>query len=165
MDARVVFPGSFDPVTNGHLDVIERALGICSHLIVAVAVNNYKHSLFTSDERVEMIKGACQQLKEKGKQVEVICFHGLLVDFMLTNNLKIIVRGLRAVSDFENEFQMATMNRSLCPDIDTIFLPAGQRTSFVSSRLIKSVACIGGDVSAYVPAHVSKMLSGKFNTP
>ncbi len=162
MDATAVFPGSYDPVTNGHLDIIERGLGLFSTLVVAIAFNPAKKPLFTVAERVEMMSHACAQFGEG--RIIVTHFDGLLVQFMTGRGYKIIVRGLRAVQDFEHEFQMAHMNRSLEPSIDTVFLPAGERASFVSSSLIKDVARLGGDVSAYCPKQVVDRLTVKFST-
>lgn len=160
MDATAVFPGSYDPVTNGHLDIIERGLGLFSTLVVAVAINPAKTPLFSVRERVEMMSHACAQFGEG--RIIVTHFEGLLAQFMIAHGYKIIVRGLRAVQDFEHEFQMALMNRSLEPSIDTVFLPAGARASFVSSSLIKDVARLGGDVSAYCPKQVVERMAGKF---
>jgi len=142
MDATAVFPGSFDPVTNGHLDIIERGLGLFPILVVAIAINPAKTPLFSVEERVVMMTQACSQFGKE--RIVVTHFDGLLVRFMNERGYKIIVRGLRAVQDFEHEVQMAHMNRSLEPTIDTVFLPAGERASFVSSSLIKHVGRLGG---------------------
>lgn len=160
MLANALFPGSFDPVTNGHLDVIERALGVFPSLVVAIAKDTAKSCLFSGDERVELMRKSCEHF---GDKISVVGFSGLLVDYMLQENLGTIVRGLRAVADYEYEVQMAQMNRHLSEKIDTLFLAAGERSSYVSSSLIKQVARLGGDVSGMVPAPVAEALKEKFS--
>ena len=147
--ARVVCPGSFDPVTNGHLDVIGRAAGLHDEVIVAVLINITKKSLFTVDERIEMLG---EVTKDYGN-VRVERFHGLLVDFCAANGINAIVKGLRAVSDFEYEMQMAQMNYRLAK-IETLFMTTNPLYSFLSSSLIKEIAKYGGDVSGLVPDSV-----------
>jgi pantetheine-phosphate adenylyltransferase len=147
--ARVVCPGSFDPVTNGHLDVIGRAAGLHDEVIVAVLINITKKSLFTVDERIEMLG---EVTKDYGN-VRVERFHGLLVDFCAANGINAIVKGLRAVSDFEYEMQMAQMNYRLAK-IETLFMTTNPLYSFLSSSLIKEIAKYGGDVSGLVPESV-----------
>ena len=147
--ARVVCPGSFDPVTNGHLDVISRAAGLYEEVIVAVLINITKKSLFTVDERVEMLSDVT---KHYGN-VRVERFHGLTVDFCTANGVNVIVKGLRAVSDFEYEMQMAQMNYRLAK-IETLFMTTNPLYSFLSSSLIKEIAKYGGDVSGLVPEQV-----------
>lgn len=152
-----VFPGSFDPVTNGHLDVINRALNIFDSLVVAVAVNDEKNPMFTLDERREMLKLSCSGIEN----IEFDIFEGLLVDEVRKHNAVAVVRGLRAVSDFETEFQMAMMNRELNPGFETLFLMPSPENSFVSSKLIKEITRFGGDVSAFVPVPVTGALRKK----
>lgn len=149
-----IYPGSFDPITNGHLDVIERAAGLFDHLIIAVANNSEKRPLFPVDERVRLIEESTRHLKS----VEVTSFRGLLVNFARERGALVVVRGLRAVTDFEYEFQMALMNRTLCDDVETVFLAAREEYTYLSSRIIKEVARLGGDVAGMVPAPVDLAL-------
>jgi pantetheine-phosphate adenylyltransferase len=158
---RAVYPGSFDPLTNGHLDLIERSLRIFDDLIVAVVTNPTKEALFSDTERVEMIREATRSL---GK-IEVVIFDGLLVDLVARMGAGAIVRGLRAVSDFEYEFQMALMNRKLREEIETVFLMPHEAYSYISSRLIKEVARYGGAVKGLVPAGVERRLVDKLARP
>jgi pantetheine-phosphate adenylyltransferase len=158
---RAVYPGSFDPLTNGHLDLIERSLRIFDELIVAVVTNPAKTSLFSEAERVEMIREATRGLGH----IEILVFEGLLVDFVTKVGARAIVRGLRAVSDFEYEFQMALMNRKLREEVETVFLMPHEAYSYISSRLIKEVAGYGGAVAGLVPAVVEKRLAQKFRRP
>ena len=149
-----IYPGSFDPIHNGHLDVIARAARVCDKVIVAVAINQEKTPLFTPEERVEMIREATRGQS----QVEVVAFHGLLVRFARERGAQAILRGLRAVSDFEYELQMGLMNRQLCDELETIFLMPRQESIFLSSRTIKAVADVDGDISGFVPPNVEKKL-------
>ena len=158
MEKIAVYPGSFDPITNGHINLIERALKIFSKLIVAVAVNAAKTPLFTVEERVEMIKEATQN----NPHVIVDSFEGLLVDYVASKDINAIIRGLRAMSDFEYEFQMSFMNRKLDRNIETIFMMTGLRWFFVNSRIIKEVAIAGGSVKGLVPDFVCEKLKEKF---
>jgi pantetheine-phosphate adenylyltransferase len=150
---RAVCPGSFDPITNGHLDVIERASKFFDEIIVAVGINPSKNRLFETDERVEMIREATSSLPN----IRVETFQGLIVDFCKLHGVQAIVKGLRAVSDFDYELQMGQMNRSLA-DIDTLFMPADPHYSFLSSSLVKEVATYGGDVAGLVPEAVLRRL-------
>ncbi|MBF0126665.1 MAG: pantetheine-phosphate adenylyltransferase [Magnetococcales bacterium] len=145
-----VYPGMFDPVTFGHLDMIRRGASLVDRLVVAVAVNTEKHSLFTTQERIGFIR----EVTDTIPGVEVCQMDGLLVDFVKTLGAHTVLRGLRAVSDFEYEFQMAGMNRKLSPDLETIFLVSGEETQFLSSRLVKEIAGMGGDVSRFTPPGV-----------
>jgi len=154
-----VYPGSFDPITMGHLDIIERALSIFDRLIIAVAENPAKRPLFPLDERIKMIRD-CFPGTEHRLEVEAV--NGLLVDFAYRKGAKAIVRGMRAVSDFEFEFQMALMNRRLERDVETIFLMTGFRWIYISSSIIKDAARHGGDISGLVPDHVCEKLREKF---
>jgi pantetheine-phosphate adenylyltransferase len=154
---RAVYPGSFDPLTNGHLDLIERSLRIFDELIVAVVTNPAKTATFSDEERVEMIREAT-----RGRKIEILVFEGLLVDFVKRVGAGAIVRGLRAVSDFEYEFQMALMNRKLREEIETVFLMPHEAYSYISSRLIKEVAGYGGSVTGLVPPGVEKRLAERF---
>jgi pantetheine-phosphate adenylyltransferase len=155
---RAVYPGSFDPLTNGHLDLIERSLRIFDELIVAVVTNPAKTALFSDEERVDIIRDATRHLGH----LEIMVFEGLLVDFVTKVGARAIVRGVRAVSDFEYEFQMALMNRKLREEIETVFLMPHEAYSYISSRLIKEVAAHGGSVVGLVPPGVEKRLAEKF---
>lgn len=156
-----IYPGSFDPITNGHLDLISRAVKIADHLIVAVLRNESKQPLFSVDERVAMLRAVVSGFNH----VEVDAFDGLLVDYAARRGAAFIVRGIRAISDYEGELQMALMNRRLRPEVETIFLMAGEQYSFVSSRLVKEVIRLGGDIRGLVPPvvenHLKNRLTGK----
>ena len=155
---RAIYPGSFDPVTLGHLDVIARARAIFSEVIVAVASNEPKGPVFTADERAALIRGSLPDMN--GVRVET--FDGLLVEFARQQETFVVIRGLRAISDFEFEFQMALMNRRLDPKLETIFLTPQEEFTFLSSRIVKEVARLGGDVNAFVPPPVAAALKDKF---
>ena len=159
--APALYPGSFDPITNGHLDVIERAARLFDHVLVAVADNNAKNALFSTEDRVSLIRQSVSALPN----VQVTSFKGLLVDFAAASGARVVVRGLRAVTDFEYEFQMALMNKTLRPDLETIFLASREVFTYVSSRVIKEVARLGGDVTRMVPAPVASALATKFPAP
>ena len=157
-----VYPGTFDPVTNGHMDIITRATGIVDRLVVGVAINGGKGPLFSLDERVMMLENEVAKLKNKGADIVVQSFDGLLTEFAAVCGASLIVRGLRAVSDFEYEFQMTGMNARLAPAIETVFLMASERSQFISSRLIKEISALGGDVSEFVSDRVRQRLNEKF---
>ena len=154
---KVVCPGSFDPVTNGHLDIVERASSLFDEVVVAVLVNESKASLFTLEERLDMLSRATSDLPN----VTVASFRGLLVDFCSENGVQAIVKGLRAVSDFDYELQMAQMNGMLT-DVDTVFIPTSPEYSFLASSLVKEVAKGGGDVSPLVPDFVLDLMKERF---
>lgn len=154
---KVVYPGSFDPITNGHLDVVQRAAKMFDHVILAVARNEGKKPLFTLTERKEMAQAAVGKIGN----VTVETFEGLLVDYVVQHKACAVVRGLRAVSDFEFEFQLALMNRKLNENVETVFLMPKDSYSFLSSRLVKEVARLGGDVSQFVPAGIVEALRRK----
>ncbi len=153
-----IYPGSFDPLTNGHLDVIHRATKLFDRVVVAVAKSENKNPLFSLQERVEMVARAVKHLP----QVEAEGFEGLLIQYVERRSAQAIVRGLRAVSDFEFEFQLALINRKLNERIETIFMMPKDTYTFLSSRMVKEIASLGGDVSAFVPAHVRTALTAKF---
>ncbi len=155
-----IYAGSFDPVTNGHMEIIRRALELFDRLIVAVARNPAKTPVFSVEERIEMIREATGE----NPRVTVDAFDGLLVEYARQHHVNVIVRGLRALSDFEYEFQMALMNRRLNRDIDTVFLMTGFRWFYVSSRIIKEAATFGGSVEGLVPNGVNRRLIEKFST-
>ena len=155
---RAIYPGSFDPVTNGHVDVVERARKLFDEVIVAVAHNDEKQPLFPLPERLDLL----QQTVGKMENVRIAQFHGLLVNFAAAQEASAVIRGLRAVSDFEFEFQMALMNRKLESSVETIFLMPKEEYTYLSSRLVKEIARLGGDVSKFVPDLVAKALRKKF---
>jgi pantetheine-phosphate adenylyltransferase len=152
-----IYPGTFDPVTYGHIDLIKRAQEIFSEVIVAVAHNPHKKPLFSVKERVAMLKKATAGLSG----VEVTAFDGLVVDFARKSKAKVLIRGLRMLSDFEYEFQMALTNRKLLPDIETIFLMPQESYSYLSTKLLKEVASLGADLSNFVPDYIEKALKKK----
>jgi pantetheine-phosphate adenylyltransferase len=154
----VIYPGSFDPLTNGHLDVIQRAAKLFDRVVVAVAKNEGKCPLFTLNERFALVKQAVRQVPG----AEADSFDGLLIEYVVRRKAQAIVRGLRAISDFEFEFQLALMNRKLNENIETIFMMPKDTYTFLSSRIVKEIARLGGDVSAFVPAHVRAALAKKF---
>jgi len=156
---RVVCPGSFDPITNGHLDIIERASSLFDEVVIAVLVNQTKSSLFTVDERIEMIK----EVTAKYKNVRVDSWSGLLVDFCKANQISTIVKGLRAVSDFDYELQMSQVNLQL-QGVETLFMATTPSHSFLSSSLVKEIASHGGDVSAYMPAAIVSKLKSRVDS-
>jgi pantetheine-phosphate adenylyltransferase len=159
MKIKAVYPGSFDPITNGHVDIIHRGLKIFDQIVVAVLENPKKQPLFTTKERVDMIKTIfCDR-----KPVEVHAFHGLLVDFAKNAQARVIMRGLRAISDFEYEFQMALMNRKLDPEIETFFMTPSVNYSFLSSNLVKEVSLLGGCLEGLVPPDIETKLREKFS--
>jgi len=153
-----VYPGTFDPITNGHTDLVHRALRLFDRVVVAVAVNAGKEPICGVDERVALVKEALGG----AQRVEVVSFDTLLVDFVRDIGAGIILRGLRAVSDFEYEFQLAGMNRRLAPDIETVFLTPAEQYSYISSSLVREIARLGGDVSEFVHPAVKAALSSKF---
>ena len=161
MSVKAIYPGTFDPPTNGHVDLIQRGAKLFAHLTVAVLNNPGKDPLFTVAERVEMLQEAIGALDN----VSVATFDGLTVEFARHEGASAILRGIRAISDYEYEFQMALMNRRLAPEIETVFLQPAGRYSFVSSRMIKEVFSFGGDVTGLLPPNVLKRLRGRINKP
>ena len=157
MNSKAVYPGTFDPITLGHEDLIRRASRLFDTLIVAIADSGAKRPFFTRDERVEMAREALKNLKN----VEVVGFSGLLMQFVQEHNARVVVRGLRAVSDFEYEFQLAGMNRGMYPDVETLFLTPGEQYMFVSATIVREISVLGGDVSKFVAPHVAKQLKTK----
>ena len=156
-----VYPGSFDPVTNGHLDIIQRGSTMVERMIVAIALNAVKVPMFTVVERVTMLEREIKALQDKGLikcAIEVARFEGLLIDYAKSVNAKIILRGLRAMTDFDYEFQMTGMNRRLEPEIETIFLMASERNQFIASRMVKEIGVLGGDTREFVPSGVAATL-------
>ena len=157
MHTKVIYPGTFDPVTNGHIDIIKRAAKLFSEVVVGVAENKVKKPFFTVDERIDLIKQSVKDIDN----VSVVGFDCLLIDFAKQQNAEVILRGLRAVSDFEYEFQLAGMNRSLCKNIETVFLTPAVDLMYISSSLVREIALLNGDVSKFVPESVVKALQNK----
>lgn len=155
-----VYPGTFDPITNGHLDIIKRAKNIIDELIVAVTAETNKETLFDVRERTEMIRESINGIKN----IKVLPFSGLLINFMKENNASIIIRGMRAISDFEHESQLALMNKKLAPEIETIFMVTGSRYSYLNSSIVKEIASLEGCVKQLVPETVEYKLRKKFFT-
>ena len=153
-----IYPGSFDPITNGHHDIILRGLRLFDQVVVALAINIRKQPLFSLEERIALIR---ESVKNQPR-VQVDSFNGLLVDYARTRGAKFLIRGLRAVADFEYEFQFAHMNRQLAPDIETIFLPTNEEHFYVSSSVVREVAAMGGDIRKFVPPSAAKALKKKF---
>jgi pantetheine-phosphate adenylyltransferase len=152
-----VYPGTFDPITLGHEDVIRRATGLFDKVIVAVAAGHHKKSMFSLDERIEMSREALRHLP----QVEIESFSGLVRDFVVSKGAKAMVRGLRAVTDFDYEFQLAGMNRSLMPDVETVFLTPSDKYQFISSTFVREIAVLGGEVDKFVSPSVQQRLADK----
>jgi pantetheine-phosphate adenylyltransferase len=155
-----VYPGSFDPVTNGHLDLIQRCAPLVDHLIIAVLRNEHKDPLFTAEERVAMLGEVTSHLGN----VEIDSFDGLLMDYARRRDARLLLRGIRAISDYEYELQMALMNRRLAPEVETMFMMAGEAYSFISSRLVKEVIGLGGNISGLVPPPVEERLKLRFSS-
>jgi pantetheine-phosphate adenylyltransferase len=155
-----IYPGTFDPITRGHIDIIERSIKIFDHLVIAIAKDSNKSPVFSIEDRINMVS---EEVKGLGRNISVESFNGLLVEFAKEKGASVIVRGLRAVSDFEYEFQLAATNMSLASEIDTILLPATGDRHFISSSMVKEVARLGGDLSIFVSSHVKSKLLDYFN--
>jgi len=158
-----VYPGTFDPITVGHFDVIKRAVHVVDKLVIAVALDTGKEPVFDLPMRTKLVREDVKLLGKDAKRVEVRSFSGLLMDFAEDEGARIVIRGLRAVSDFEYEFQMACMNSRLNPNIETVFLTASEDTHFISSRFVKQIARLGGDISSFVSPGVAKHLKAHFS--
>ena len=158
-----LYPGTFDPLTNGHLDIIKRSSKLCHKLIIAVAKNSSKKPLFSIEKRINLINQSLLDCQIDTNFVYAESFENLLIDFAKFNSVSIIIRGLRVVSDFDYEFQMAGMNKRLSSDIETIFLMASETNQFIASRFVKEVASFGGDVSSFVPENVNIEIIKKFS--
>jgi pantetheine-phosphate adenylyltransferase len=158
MSRIAVYPGTFDPLTNGHVDIIHRGLAVFDQIVVAIAENVRKQPLFSTGERIQMIAEAMNH----DERVEVDAFSGLLIDYVQKRGAKVILRGLRALSDFEYEFQFALMNKRLAPDVETVFMMTGEEAFYVSSSLVKEVASFGGNLEGVVPEGVRRALEAKF---
>lgn len=159
MSVRALYPGTFDPPTNGHIDLIQRASQLFDHVTVGILINPVKNPLFTVEERVEMLRESTSEIGN----VSVATFDGLMVEFARRLGATAVLRGIRAISDYEHEFQMALMNRRLAPEVETVFLQPAGRYSFISSRMLKEVFSFGGDVTGLVPPNVLKRLRGRIN--
>ncbi len=158
-----VYPGTFDPVTNGHMDIIDRATRVVSELVIGVAINIGKGPLFGLEERVDLLKNEVAKLKqERRERIRIVPFDNLLVDFVRDQDASIVIRGLRAVSDFEYEFQMASMNARLNGDIETVFLMASESNQFISSHFVKEIGRLGGDIGHFVSPDVKARLVERF---
>ncbi len=156
---KAVYPGSFDPITFGHLDIVERSVRLFDRVVIAILTNPSKEPLFSVEERCDMIDKA---VRKRFPEVEVDVFHGLLVDYVKEKDAQVIVRGIRAVTDYEYEFQMALMNRRLAPGIETVFMMPAEAYSYLSSRLVREIASLGGSVEGLVPPQVEKRLRKRF---
>ncbi len=156
----VIYPGTFDPITNGHIDLVERAAKLFDKVVLAIAFSEKKQPLFALEQRIEL----CQQALSHLSNIEVCGFNNLLVDFAKSKNSNAVLRGLRAVSDFEYEFQLANMNRAMCPEFETVFLTPAENLSFISSSLVREIAALGGDVKSFVPTGVCTALNDHFKT-
>ena len=157
-----IYPGTFDPITNGHADIIQRAARMLDKLVIGVAINAGKGPLFSLEERLEMVRVETAEMKDVADRIIVQGFDNLLVDFAKNNDAKVIIRGLRAVSDFDYEFQMSSMNAKLAPEVDTVCLMASDRHQFIASRLVKEIAKLNGDVQQFVSPRVSGLLEAIF---
>ncbi|MDF3047293.1 MAG: pantetheine-phosphate adenylyltransferase [Candidatus Midichloriaceae bacterium] len=153
-----IYPGTFDPITFGHLEIIKRGAKIFNHIIIAVAEDTNKSPLFSVEERVAMAKGEVAKLKSTTTKIEVSPFSGLLVDFASKSNATVVIRGLRAVSDFEYEFQMAYMNQKINSKVETLFIPANEASNFISSRFVKEMARLGGKIEGFVSQEIAQKL-------
>jgi pantetheine-phosphate adenylyltransferase len=159
-----IYPGTFDPITLGHMDIIKRALHVVDKLIIGVALDTGKSPIFELETRAELVRLCLESLGADTKRVEVKPFSGLLVNFAEENGASLLIRGLRAVSDFEYEFQMACMNSRLNPSMETVFLTASEDTHFISSRFVKQIVRLGGDISSFVSPHVNRRLREHFSS-
>ena len=157
MKITAIYPGTFDPITNGHVDLVQRACRLFDHVVVAIAAGSTKAPVFTLEERAAL----AQEVLTGCDNFEVCSFDTLLVDFMQEKGARVIIRGLRAVSDFEYEFQLASMNRKLAPEVETVFLTPAEQFSFISSSLVREIAALGGDVSAFVHPKVAAALNNR----
>jgi len=161
MKNAAIYPGSFDPLTNGHLDILERSVKMFDKVVVTVAVNNKKTAVFTGKERIHLIKETIKN-EPWSQKVEIEQFTGLLIDYARQKEINILLRGVRQLSDFEYEFRMALTNRRLAPEIDTVFMMPDEQLTFISATIVKEIAAWNGDLSSFVPDHVAKALKEKF---
>lgn len=157
--SKAIYPGTFDPITNGHTDLIVRATRIFDQVVVAIAANPAKNPMFSVDERIDMVRQVCHGLVD----IEVMGFDGLLIEFVQKQEAQVVLRGLRAVSDFEFEFQLASANRRLSPDVETVFMTPSENHTFTSASLVKEIATFGGDVSSFIDPRVNQLLVDKLS--
>jgi pantetheine-phosphate adenylyltransferase len=162
---RAIYPGSFDPVTNGHLDIIERGCKLFDEIIISILINPEKQPFFTIEERLEMLAEVVKDINQGGCSVRIDSFRGLLVNYAVAQQANVIVRGIRAISDYEYELQMALMNRRLEPGIETVFMMPAETYSYVSSRLVKEVFQLGGTIDGLVPPLVAQRMKEKLESP
>jgi pantetheine-phosphate adenylyltransferase len=162
MKRAALYPGSFDPFTNGHLDILERAVKMYDRVIITVAVNNQKKSVFSGEERIELIRESIKEF-DWADRVEIEQFTGLLINFARKKDVHVLLRGVRQISDFEYEFRMALTNRRLAPEIDTVFLMPDEQLTFISATIVKEIALWGGDLSSFVPDNIAGALREKFS--
>lgn len=158
MSGSIIYPGTFDPITDGHIDLIKRASRLFNNVIVAIATNRQKNTLFTVEERQELVTKVLAEYKN----VEVCTFSGLLIELSKTKKVKMILRGLRAISDFEYELQLASINRAMEPEIETVFLTPAEKYAYISASVVREIAALGGDLSLFVPKEVQEALQKKF---
>lgn len=159
-----LYPGSFDPVTNGHMDIIARACGLVDRLVIAIGVHHGKNPVFTADERIEMLKIETAEIAdETGAEIDVVTFDGLVVDVAREEGATVIVRGLRDATDFDYEMQMVGMNGAMAPEVQTVFLPARPDVRHIAASLVRQIAAMGGDVSSFVPERVAEALAEKYS--
>ncbi len=163
-NVKVIYPGTFDPITKGHADIIKRICAIFPHLIIAVAEDTPKTTMFSVLKRVEQVMKEVSLMGLQNRTVEVVPFSGLLVDFVEQQGAHLLIRGLRAASDFEYEFQMSYMNHKIKPSVETFFIPANENSHFISSRFVKELARLGGDIENFVSTHIAKDLYAHFNS-
>jgi pantetheine-phosphate adenylyltransferase len=158
-----IYPGTFDPITFGHMDIIRRALRVVDRLVIGVALDSGKDPIFSVEQRADLVRSEIAHLGADAKRIEVHSFSGLLANFAREQKASLLIRGLRAVSDFEYEFQMASVNNKIAPELETVFLTASDATHFISSRFVKQIARLNGDVSKFVAPAVAAALQKKFN--
>lgn len=157
---KALYAGTFDPITNGHMDIIHRSLEFCDQLTIAVGINPSKKTMFSEEERIKQIQEACSRIGTS--HINVISFQGLLVEYAKDNNIHLLVRGIRSVSDFEYEINLANINKVLAPSIETVFLPTSPELAVVSSSMVKEISKLGGDISKFVPPHIVGQINSKF---
>jgi pantetheine-phosphate adenylyltransferase len=161
---KAIYAGTFDPITNGHMDIIHRSMQFCDQLVIAIGINPSKKTMFSEEERIQQINKAVEKGIDflTGTNIQVITFQGLLVEYAKQNGANILVRGIRSVSDFEYEINLANINKVLAPSIETVFLPTSPELAVVSSSMVKEVCKLGGDITKFVPAHIVEQINSRF---